>query len=274
MVESRTSDESNSCLVWINQLSIVSWHWPILSYLQIINGEFPHRDARISAVLVSILLAWLTYFFVEKPIRSSVVSVKRWVAKFCFLAFVGLAGLYVMLNDGIPNKNNIVDLHKVNQQFGTSNYTQNEMCLSKYGIEGSDKWSWFFCTLSKDSSPSIILLGNSYANHLYAGFVNNIDLQHHTVLSIGTCSAEWPNYEYRLEQHAENPNSPNPCWGRNLLVQFEHINKILKKEKKLKYAIMVLDDVFFDPKRFELLLRRIKYVKESGLEIILFQPHV
>jgi len=61
----------NPIAVWFGLISypLYLWHWPILSFLQIVEGEMPHRDARITAVLLSILLAWLTYRFLEMPIR-------------------------------------------------------------------------------------------------------------------------------------------------------------------------------------------------------------
>lgn len=269
----------NPIAVWFGLISypLYLWHWPILSFLQIVEGEIPHINARILAVLFSILLAWLTYIFIERPIRSSVLSVKVWTKLFVMLAFVGSIGLYVMYNDGVPQRGHVVKYEKVNAEFVGPiwNYTKNETCLSKYDIEGSDKWGWFFCSLSKDRSPSIILLGNSYANDFYVGFVGNKDLEHHSVLSIGTCSVEWPNYNKRKAEEDTKKRTLNlPCWGERALVQFEHINKIIKEEKSLKYAILALNgEQSMTAERFERLLRRIRFIRENGLEVILFQSH-
>jgi len=61
----------NPVAVWFGLISypLYLWHWPILSFLQIINEETPQRDGRIIAVCVSIILAWVTYKFIENPIR-------------------------------------------------------------------------------------------------------------------------------------------------------------------------------------------------------------
>jgi len=92
----------NPIAVWFGLISypLYLWHWPILSFLQIIDGEMPHRDARIAAVLLSILLAWLTYKFIEIPIRFG--SFKRklnaiLIAVILFL--VGGVGYYVSIAD-------------------------------------------------------------------------------------------------------------------------------------------------------------------------------
>ena len=47
------------------------WHWPLLSFARIINSQTPSLEVRVILVMVSIWLAWLTYRFVEKPVRYS-----------------------------------------------------------------------------------------------------------------------------------------------------------------------------------------------------------
>lgn len=62
---------SNRCLVWFGLISfpLYLWHWPLLSFARIIEREEPSVGIRSSAILISILLAWLTYRFVERPVR-------------------------------------------------------------------------------------------------------------------------------------------------------------------------------------------------------------
>lgn len=69
----------NPIAVWFGLISypLYLWHWPILSFLQIVEGEIPHRDARIIAVFLAIILAWLTYKFVEIPIRKQTQNALR-----------------------------------------------------------------------------------------------------------------------------------------------------------------------------------------------------
>jgi len=58
-------------LVWVGLISypLYLWHWPLLSFAQIVQGVTPSRNVRIAAVVISVGLAWLTYRFVERPIR-------------------------------------------------------------------------------------------------------------------------------------------------------------------------------------------------------------
>jgi len=45
------------------------WHWPMLSFARILEVKLPSWTVRISLVFASIVLAWITYRFVERPIR-------------------------------------------------------------------------------------------------------------------------------------------------------------------------------------------------------------
>ena len=47
------------------------WHWPILSFLQITEQGAVSRPMKIVAILVSLLLAAITYLFVERPVRRA-----------------------------------------------------------------------------------------------------------------------------------------------------------------------------------------------------------
>jgi peptidoglycan/LPS O-acetylase OafA/YrhL len=45
------------------------WHWPLLSFAQVMEGEVPSRLTRLALIGVSFVLAWLTWALVEKPLR-------------------------------------------------------------------------------------------------------------------------------------------------------------------------------------------------------------
>ena len=62
---------SNKITVWFGLISfpLYLWHWPILSFARIIESEAPSQNIRLAAVALSIVLAWITYKFVERPIR-------------------------------------------------------------------------------------------------------------------------------------------------------------------------------------------------------------
>lgn len=88
---------ANPVAVWFGLISypLYLWHWPILSFLQIVEGDIPEEKIRIVAVLVSIALAWLTYAVVEKSIRKRKVSGKLSLTLFSFIGCLGVLGFAI-----------------------------------------------------------------------------------------------------------------------------------------------------------------------------------
>jgi peptidoglycan/LPS O-acetylase OafA/YrhL len=62
---------SNRVLVWFGLISfpLYLWHWPLLSFARILTSEVPSREVRVGMVVLSIMLAWLTYQFIERPVK-------------------------------------------------------------------------------------------------------------------------------------------------------------------------------------------------------------
>ncbi|WP_218510142.1 acyltransferase family protein [Variovorax sp. dw_308] len=80
-------------LVWIGLISypLYLWHWPVLAFARIVEGGTPMLAVRIAAVAASVALAWLTYRFIEQPIRKSkgTAAVRSLVVGMLVLATVG-----------------------------------------------------------------------------------------------------------------------------------------------------------------------------------------
>jgi len=77
------------------------WHWPLLTLMRLVEGETPPAGMRLTAVLISLLLSWLTYAIVEKPIRFGPRR-RLTVAALCvLLAGIGTAGFYTYRADGL-----------------------------------------------------------------------------------------------------------------------------------------------------------------------------
>ena len=86
---------SNRLAVWLGLISypLYLWHWPILSFLRIIGGEHPPGGARTIAVALSVVLAWITFRVIERPIRFQVWGSGSAPYLVLVMLGVGLAGL-------------------------------------------------------------------------------------------------------------------------------------------------------------------------------------
>ena len=97
----------NPIAIWFGLISypLYLWHWPVLSFLQIIDGETAQRDARILAVVLSIFLAWTTYRFIEKPIRFGGNKIPKSISLIAIISSLGAVGLYFSCIGGITPYN-------------------------------------------------------------------------------------------------------------------------------------------------------------------------
>jgi len=93
---------SNRVAIWIGLISypLYLWHWPILSFARIVEGEMPSRNVRIVAVLLSAGLAWLTVKLIERPFRHSNHRMGLKLSLLCiFASGLGIFGLVVGSRD-------------------------------------------------------------------------------------------------------------------------------------------------------------------------------
>ena len=175
---------SNRVLVWFGLISfpLYLWHWPLLSFIRIMEGDAPSRQIRIFAVLISIALAWLTYRLIEKPIRFGNHSKAKTIILFFLMIVVGCVGYNCFEKDGFKLR------HKKQEdslaQFSwPENMNHNPDCINKYG----SKLSQYCLVDDTKKQPEIMLIGDSIANHLYDGLNKATKGKNLLMLGQGAC---------------------------------------------------------------------------------------
>ena len=93
---------SHPLVVWFGLISypLYLWHWPLLSYLSIIDTAEPPATLRFLAVIASVALAWLTYWLVEQPIRRQPRAPVLSAALCASMLAIGTIGLVTDARDG------------------------------------------------------------------------------------------------------------------------------------------------------------------------------
>lgn len=263
---------SNRPLVWIGMISypLYLWHWPILSFLHIVKGNVLTITVSLVALLAAFILATLTYLLVEKQIRFNVIGIKtRSLAT--LMVVMGLIGFGTYTRNGIAARAIASERLNVEQQFTGPlwKYGMNDLCLKDYPFDEARKYSWWFCMASKGTKPTLLLLGNSYANHLYPGLALNASFQQQSVLSIGTCGPEWSD-----STNSTTGDSKSPCSGNRAFRQMQFINSIIEKSGTVKFAI--LDGLSFngDEVYIARVAKRIRFLEKNSVKVIVFVPHI
>lgn len=153
---------SHRLLVWVGLISfpLYLWHWPLLSFARIIGSETPSREVRIAAVLVSIVLAWLTYKLLEKPIRYGQYS-KTKVFILCVMMFgVGFIGHNTDERNGLSFR---LKGFESSLQEIKSVVESTDGCKSIIPVKSR------YCLISDPSvPPTVALIGDSHSNRLYS----------------------------------------------------------------------------------------------------------
>lgn len=176
---------SNRLAVAIGLISfpLYLWHWPLLTFPRIVWGSLSAPGA-VAAIAAAVALSAATYLLVEKRARRGGNRVAA-VLLFSMLA-CGAAGAIAFASRGMPQRPAFARAEAVQRQLvgPTWRHTTNDICKARYrGLEYR-----YFCALSRDGDPTLILLGDSFANALYGGIVQHPQLGHHVVLSFGSCS--------------------------------------------------------------------------------------
>lgn len=264
---------SSKILVWVGLISfpLYLWHWPLLSFANIIQGGTPSLVLRCLLMTIAVALAWVTYRFVEQPIRS---GKSRWFGVRALLGMMlglGVAGYVVASMDGFQNRAAVQNsdfTSAVSSQFMGPlwKYTSNDECLTSYPFKDAEEYQWWFCMKSSQESPTIAILGNSYANQLYPGFVVNPLLSHHTILSIGTCDSA---------RNGDNKMDPaRPCFGGRRAQQASFIDDIVLNTPSLQYVIFGGLMQSPDEAYIARLKRRIDQFEQAGKTVIVFNAHL
>lgn len=264
---------SNHMLVWFGLISfpLYLWHWPLLSYMRIIEGGKPSIALRICAILTAIILAWLTLTLIEKPIRFKLHNKLTIPFLILSLSAIALFGLSAYLNKGYTNRASLVHISSnqgVIEQMSEWQYKTNDICLKQYLPAEPKSNSWLFCMLNSINAPTILLLGNSYANQVYPGLSQQSYLNNQTILSIGDFDATG------YERPKDNENKASATLINRIDHQRILIDSIIQTSPSLKYVIMsgLIENP--DDEYIKKIRNRINFIEKNGKIVIVFTPHI
>jgi peptidoglycan/LPS O-acetylase OafA/YrhL len=250
-------------LVWLGLISfpLYLWHWPILSFSRIILGQEPPLLDRSLLVVLAIALSWVTYKWVEKPIRQRRISLKLITSLSSVFVVVLTMGMITNFQQGFPDRTAET---KVSAEFigNVWEYSSNDLCNTTYEFPEREAIPWFFCMTNSNKTPDVLILGSSYANQLYPGLAQNSAFDHLTFLNIGICDPTWQ----------DPPNKPLQCKSQQQFIY----DIFLSGDEPTRFIILAgmppqgqWDDAYLAQVR-----KPISFFESHGAKVIVFSPHL
>ncbi len=189
---------SNKVLVWFGLISypLYMWHWPLISFAKILEGSLDGKlQLKLALLFGSVLLAWLTYRLVEKPLRFK-SSKKTSVVLLSGLVVLGLFGYSCIPSNGYEGFG-----YRIKEKTAFASHFENlapelryykregirekyrEQC-NFYNLELGDAGiptKTPLASISKECyvrnpnmEKSVLLWGDSNASHLYPGVAKSL----------------------------------------------------------------------------------------------------
>jgi peptidoglycan/LPS O-acetylase OafA/YrhL len=259
---------SNRVLVWVGLISypLYLWHWPLLSFAQIVESHLPGPAIRAGAVALAVLLAWLTYRLVERPLRFG-PGRARVVVLCALMAALAAAGGYIHRKDGLPNRKPIEEA-QANQKalVVVEDKANAAACKKRYGFDSL----YDYCLLAQvDKDPTVALLGDSHAYHVVAGLTKYYSSRGENLLYLGTRVPYWglapgedpyqKATQHMLEQALDTPSIKTVVFSTHLRFDRSpgsavHVNAARETFRRFLAAgkhVIFMDDVPvmpFDPR--------------------------
>ena len=175
---------SNQPMVFIGKISypLYLWHWPLLSFAHILYAGPPPPVVRVCLLLAAFMLAWITYRFIEHPIRYGNRSPHATTALVAISAAVALMGALIYSLDGLTSRDiviyNPVDLHEV--AFASNPPAQ---C---HGIRKDVISRNKLCTIypAQASTKTIVLWGDSSTEAWLPVFLDVAKQHNYTIINL------------------------------------------------------------------------------------------
>jgi peptidoglycan/LPS O-acetylase OafA/YrhL len=169
---------STSSLVFIGLISypLYLWHWPLLSFGQIIEGGTLSVYLRISLVIVAVLLATITFWCVEMPIRRHGAS-RTSLALGVALGLTAIMGVVIDRSSGNPNR------FAMDTEFLDGGQRTDQLCRTTFG----SGQQFNYCRRTSPERPRLMVLGDSQALGVYEGLIKPTNGESIALLARGGC---------------------------------------------------------------------------------------
>ncbi len=162
---------SHHVLVWVGKISfpLYLWHWPLLVFAAIMEGDTLSAGIRFVIIILSVKLAWITYIAVERPVRFGSPQ-RNLVLPMCLaMAMLAYAGYMAYRSNGFDSRFPLAVREFDQKKYDSRSVYREGACLLTVK---QDYGAFKHCPVEADADikPMLILWGDSHAAHLYPGY--------------------------------------------------------------------------------------------------------
>lgn len=248
--------------VWIGLISypLYLWHWPLLSYARIIRFDGVPAVWRAGLVAASFVLAWLTYWIIEKPIRFGRKYWSKTTALVAVALLVGFIGFNAFEREGLPFRSGWAFRYPealrpaLVLRFDDDRYFRSGTCHLRVN-KGPEGYVPECSAKGETGKPSLFLWGDSHAAQLFPG------LREH-----------FP--DIRLIQYTAPGCQPILGWDVPGFRRCREVNDyVLEKIRELKPERVLLASRWLGVGEVEKIRNTIRQIKAAGAqEVIVIGP--
>jgi peptidoglycan/LPS O-acetylase OafA/YrhL len=245
---------NNKITQWLGAISysLYLWHWPVLLLPSIYLDRPLLGIEKTLCVIVTIVLAHLTYKFVEQPIRYANLDTKT-VYKTLAATFVTITAISTVI---VSSHTTSIYVKEINKSFDLVEITNKPRIYSDGCNAGGGKTASSNCTYGDlSSSKSIVLFGDSHAAQWFEPL--NVIASNYGFKLISLTKSACPAFE--LPTVSKNSYKDEVCaaWQENsikrinelspefvIVSSFSHYNLYEKNNQKENIYVLGQKDLY------------------------------
>lgn len=180
-------------MVFIGLISypLYLWHWELLSFAEIVfSGEVPIQII-YSFIILSFFLAWVTYQFIEQPIRikkrSNTSDLKVVACLVISLFSIGLFGSMIFVSGGMKSRSLVKKIEMLNSDIDDFYQYKNFVTECELNDSKALKAKITSCIQTHVGNAKKVIWGDSHAEHLLPGIMKLDRHNNWLLLSQSSC---------------------------------------------------------------------------------------
>lgn len=217
---------SNKIAVWFGLISfpLYLWHWPLLSFARIVDGQSSSKSVRLAAILLAVILAWLTYKFIEHPLRFGSHGKGKVTVLLLFMIAIGMVGFETYHHSGLSFR----AAHANYERFSVAGWKH----FKSDGCENRVASHPTFCLeIGNRHNQKIAVVGDSTGNALAPGLAQLYEQNGLGLINIG--SSTCPPIRGLVE---------TASWGKrnDCLVTIENYYRLILESDSIDTVVLAI----------------------------------